>query len=213
MKVGMQLYYAEGPRIVAMLKEAGYRVFLDLKLHDIPNTVKGAARSITALGTDMFNVHAAGGRRMMAAALEGAEEAVLSGAAGGRRDGRPLIIAVTHLTSTDRETLNGEIGIPGTMEEAVLKYAELAGAAGLDGVVASPLEVAAIKRRCGEAFLAVTPGIRPAGSEAGDQARIAAPREALAAGADYLVIGRPVTRASDPRGALERIIEELMNIG
>lgn len=213
MKVGMELYFAEGPRIVHRLKEMGYRVFLDLKMHDIPNTVKGGARSIAALGADMFNVHAAGGTRMMRAAREGVEEAIASGTARYERGERPLLIAVTQLTSTGREMLNEEIGIPGTVEGAVLRYAELARQAGMDGVVASPLEVPALKRHCGAAFLAVTPGIRPAGSAAGDQTRIMTPREALKQGADYLVIGRPITAAPDPREALETIIEELMEIG
>lgn len=213
MKVGMQLYFAEGPRFVGKLKERGYRVFLDLKMHDIPNTVKGGASSIARLGVDMFNVHAAGGTRMMRAAREGAEEAIASGKAGYGQGERPIILAVTHLTSTGREMLNEEIGIPGTVEEAVLRYAELAREAGLDGVVASPLEVSAIKRRCGPSFLAVTPGIRPAGAAAGDQTRITTPGEALAQGADYLVIGRPITAAPDPRQALETIIEELIQIG
>lgn len=201
-KVGMELYYAAGPQFIASLKEQGYKVFLDLKMHDIPNTVKGGARSIAKLGVDMFNVHAAGGSAMMKAAVEGALEA---GGAGER----PLIIAVTQLTSTSQEVLNAEIGIPGTIERAVASYAQLAKAAGLDGVVASPLEVPAIKLACGSAFYTVTPGIRPAGAALGDQSRVLTPLEALKQGTDYMVIGRPITAAADPRAAIESIIEEL----
>ncbi|WP_296975085.1 orotidine-5'-phosphate decarboxylase [Thermobacillus sp. ZCTH02-B1] len=203
LKVGMELFYAAGPAFVAGLKERGYRVFLDVKMHDIPNTVKGGAMSLTRLGVDLFNVHAAGGVRMMEAALEGAEAA-----SGGRP--RPRVIAVTQLTSTSREVLNGEIGIPGTPEEAVVRYALLAKRAGLDGVVASAREARAVKAACGAGFLAVTPGIRPASAPADDQARITTPREALEAGADYLVIGRPITAAPDPRAAFESILKELI---
>ncbi len=204
MKVGMQLYYATGPSFVEQLKRRGYKVFLDLKLHDIPHQVKGAADSIARLGVDMFNVHAAGGIRMMEAALEGAQ----SGAqACGLK--RPLLIAVTQLTSTDREVLNREIGIEGSVEQCVLRYANLAKRSGLDGVVASPREVEAIKNAEGKAFLTVTPGIRPKGSDSGDQARTMTPREAVKAGSDYLVIGRPITAAPDPAYALKRILEEM----
>lgn len=203
MKVGMELFYAEGPAFVRELRQSGYAVFLDLKLHDIPNTVKGAARSITRLGVDMFNVHAAGGLRMMEAALAGANEAAEETAAPRR----PQIIAVTQLTSTDQQTLNEQIGIPGSVESAVLRYAELARRAGLDGVVASPLEVERIKQTQGRHFLTVTPGIRPAGAETGDQARVMTPADAFAAGTDYIVIGRPVTAAPDPRQALLDIID------
>lgn len=204
MKVGMQLFYSAGPAFVAGLKERGYNVFLDLKMHDIPNTVKGGASSITKLGVDMFNVHAAGGLRMMEAALEGVEHAL---PAGGKR---PAVIAVTQLTSTSQAVLNEEIGISGTTEAAVLRYASLAKQAGLDGVVASPQEVQVIKAACGSAFQTVTPGIRPAGADAGDQSRIMTPREALLQGTDYMVIGRPITASADPRAALESIIEELI---
>jgi len=203
MKVGMQLFYAAGPSFVQRLKERGYLVFLDVKMHDIPNTVKGGANSVTKLGVDMFNVHAAGGADMMRAALEGADAALGGGAA------RPAVIAVTQLTSTSTRMLNEEIGIPGTAEEAVVRYAMLARAAGLDGVVASPQEVRAVKGVCGGGFLTVTPGIRPAGADAGDQSRIMTPGQALAEGTDFMVIGRPITGAADPRAALESIIEEL----
>lgn len=205
MKVGMQLYYAGGPDFVRELKSLGYSVFLDLKMHDIPNTVKGGAKSITQLGVDMFNVHAAGGVKMMSAAREGAKEALEINSSLLM----PLIIAVTQLTSTNQGMLNGEIGIPGTVEEAVVSYAELTKKAGLNGVVASPLEVSAIKERCGLDFLTVTPGIRPRGSEAGDQSRTLTPGEAIQQGTDYIVVGRPITAAPSPREAAEQIIEEM----
>lgn len=203
-KVGMQLFYAAGPQFVLSLKEQGYKVFLDLKLHDIPNTVKGGSESIARLGVDMFNVHAAGGIRMMEAALEGVDKAAASGSS------KPEVIAVTQLTSTDAETLNREIGIEGSMEDAVLRYAELANGAGLAGVVASSREVRQIKQKLGEGFLTVTPGIRPSGSAVGDQSRVMTPAEAFAQGTDYIVIGRPITAAPSPRKSLESIIEELI---
>lgn len=210
MKVGMQLYYAVGPKIVQQLKELGYRVFLDLKMHDIPNTVKGGANSVTRLGVDMFNVHAAGGLRMLDAALEGVGEALASGQTPFRNGQQPLVIGVTHLTSTSREMLNKVIGISGTVEDAVLRYADLSRKAGLHGVVASPLEVAAIKRHCGQSFLTITPGIRPSGTDKADQSRVMTPAGAFAQGTDYIVIGRPITASSDPRQAFEMIIEELI---
>lgn len=226
MKVGMELFYAAGPDIVRELKAMGFRVFLDVKMHDIPNTVRGGARSIARLGVDMFNVHAAGGVEMMRAALEGAAEGAAvgatriatEGAAAGGSDaghpaasvpGMPLVIAVTQLTSTNQAVLNDEIGIPGTVEDAVVRYARLARAAGLHGVVASPLEASAVKRACGAEFLTVTPGIRPRGADPGDQRRYATPLDAVRAGADFLVIGRPITAAPDPAAALEHIVEEL----
>lgn len=206
MKVGMQLFYAAGPDFVAGLKERGYRIFLDLKMHDIPNTVKGGAGSITKLGVDIFNVHAAGGVRMMEAALEGVDAAFNS--TGSQK--RPAVIAVTQLTSTSRLTLNEEIGIEGSVEDAVLRYARIAKQAGLDGVVASPQEVQSIKAACGAAFQTITPGIRPSGADVNDQSRIMTPREALEAGTDYMVIGRPITAAPDPREALESILREML---
>ncbi|MBD2870099.1 orotidine-5'-phosphate decarboxylase [Paenibacillus arenilitoris] len=206
MKVGMQLFYAAGPSFVESLKKRGYYVFLDVKMHDIPNTVKGGANSVTKLGVDMFNVHAAGGSAMLEAALEGVDSATAGGGLG-----RPSVIAVTQLTSTNQTTLNEQIGIPGTVEEAVIRYAKLTKAAGLDGVVASPSEVAAIKAACGASFRTVTPGIRPAGSDVNDQSRIMTPEEALRQGTDYMVIGRPITAAREPRAALESIIEELIS--
>jgi len=201
MKVGMELYYAAGPDIVRELKAQGHRVFLDLKLHDIPNTVRGGARSIARLGVDMFNVHAAGGSAMMRAAREGAEEA-----ASGEL---PIIIAVTQLTSTNEEMLRREIGIDATVEDTVIRYSRLAKEAGLHGVVSSAKEAAQIKAACGRDFITVTPGIRPAGADAGDQARIMTPAEAIRTGTDYLVIGRPITKAPDPREALLRVIAEI----
>ncbi|MWJ32214.1 orotidine-5'-phosphate decarboxylase [Saccharibacillus sp. WB 17] len=205
MKVGMQLFYQAGPQFVRELKERGYSVFLDLKMHDIPNTVKGGANSITKLGVDMFNVHAAGGSAMMAAAMRGVEEALAADSALGR----PLVIAVTQLTSTNLGTMNEEIGIPGSIEDAVIRYAKLAAGAGLDGVVASPLEAQGIKDACGAHFRTVTPGIRPAGSAADDQSRTKTPGEAIAGGSDYIVVGRPITAAADPREAIIRILEEM----
>lgn len=205
MKVGMQLFYAAGPGFVQRLKEKGYKVFLDLKLHDIPNTVAGGAESITRLGVDMFNVHAAGGRAMLEAAREGMERALAASA--GRE--RPKLIAVTQLTSTSEAVMNQEIGIPGRLEDTVLRYAGLAQAAGLAGVVASPWEAKAVKAAFGPDFATVTPGVRPAGTENKDQARVMTPREAFAQGTDYVVIGRPITAAANPRLALESILEEL----
>ncbi|WP_255414927.1 orotidine-5'-phosphate decarboxylase [Cohnella sp. AR92] len=204
-KVGLELFYAAGADVVRELKARGFKIFLDLKLHDIPNTVRGGSRSIAKLGVDMFNVHAAGGIAMLRGAAQGVQEALDAGEAASR----PLIIAVTQLTSTNQATLNGEIGIPGTVEEAVLRYAGLTKEAGLDGVVASPLEVGAIKSACGTDFLTVTPGIRPKGSDAGDQQRITTPHDAVIGGTDYLVIGRPITGAPDPAAALNKIIEEM----
>lgn len=201
MKVGMQLFYAAGPGFVRELKEQGYKVFLDLKLHDIPNTIAGGAESITRLGVDMFNVHAAAGLRGLESAREGASRANPSA--------MPLIIAVTQLTSTSQAVMNAEIGVPGSVEACVLHYAALAQQAGLDGVVSSPLEVQAIKAAQGKSFLTVTPGIRPVWAETGDQSRVMTPREALAQGTDYMVIGRPISAAPNPREAMESIIEEL----
>ncbi len=206
MKVGMQLYFAEGPSFIERLKRDGYKVFVDLKLHDIPNTVKGGAKSLTAVGADMFNVHAGGGVRMMEAALEGVTMAKSAGQAS------PLVIAVTQLTSTNTAMMNDEIGIPGSVEDAVIRYARLAKGAGLQGVVSSPWEAQSIKEACGASFVTVTPGIRPAGSSADDQARIMTPGEALGGGSDYIVIGRPITAQANPRNALETILKELENL-
>ncbi|MBE1443185.1 orotidine-5'-phosphate decarboxylase [Paenibacillus sp. OAS669] len=204
MKVGMQLFYSAGPEFVASLKEQGYKVFLDVKMHDIPNTVKGGSESVTRLGVDMFNVHAAGGKQMMEAALEGVDKALGSG-----HTTKPIVIGVTQLTSTSLAVMNEEIGISGSVEEAVLRYARLAQSAGLHGVVASPLEVIRIKEACGSGFITVTPGIRPAGADMGDQTRVMTPPEAFQQGTDYVVIGRPITAAKDPRAALEAIIQSV----
>ncbi|QNK54530.1 orotidine-5'-phosphate decarboxylase [Paenibacillus sp. PAMC21692] len=206
MKVGLQLFYAAGPSFVESLKKRGYYVFLDVKMHDIPNTVKGGASSVTKLGIDMFNVHAGGGTAMMEAAMEGVQAALPSGSTA------PAVIAVTQLTSTSVSVMNEQIGIPGPVEESVIRYAEFARTAGLQGVVASPSEVVAIKSACGGNFVTVTPGIRPAGSDVGDQSRIMTPGEALRQGTDYMVIGRPITASPEPRAAIESIIEELIAV-
>lgn len=208
MKVGMQLFYSAGPQFVLSLKEQGYKVFLDVKMHDIPNTVKGGSESVTRLGVDMFNVHAAGGKQMMEYAMEGVDKALN----GSTNAVKPIVIAVTQLTSTSQTVMNEEIGLAGTVEDAVLRYARLAQAAGLNGVVASPLEVTRIKEACGSGFVTVTPGIRPAGAAIGDQSRVMTPPEAFAQGTDYVVIGRPITGAADPRAALEAIIASVQAV-
>ncbi|MBW5469932.1 orotidine-5'-phosphate decarboxylase [Brevibacillus formosus] len=199
-KVGMELAYAEGPAIVSFLKEKGLNVFLDLKVHDIPNTAKGAMRSLARLGADMVNVHAAGGVTMMAAAREGLEQGTAAGAA------RPLLIGVTMLTSTGLQTMNQELAIPGAVEDVVVHYAMMTKQAGLDGVVASPLEVPMIKKAAGDAFITVTPGIRPLGADQGDQTRITTPEQAFRLGSDFIVIGRAITGAKDPVGVWESIV-------
>ncbi|MHA0855877.1 orotidine-5'-phosphate decarboxylase [Paenibacillus sp. CMAA1364] len=206
MKVGMQLFYAAGPDFIRELKAKGYAVFLDLKMHDIPNTVRGGAESITRLGVDMFNVHAAGGTQMMQAAYEGMTTAL----AKDPSLVKPLIIAVTHLTSTSQEVLNEQIGVAGPIQDAVVRYAGLTATAGLDGVVASAQEVPSIAEACGRDFLTITPGIRPLGSDIGDQSRVLTPREAIRQGSHYIVVGRPITGASNPREAAELIIKEMI---
>lgn len=206
MKVGMQLFYAAGPDFVRELKDRGYRVFLDVKMHDIPNTVKGGSNSVTKLGVDMFNVHAAGGSQMLKAAMEGVRDALNADS----KLEMPTVIAVTQLTSTSEQMMNEEIGIQGAVRDSVVRYARLTKEAGLHGVVASPQEVALIKQACGEDFKTITPGIRPAGSVIGDQSRVMTPEQAFAEGTDYVVIGRPITAASSPREALESILEGLM---
>lgn len=202
-KIGMELFYSEGPSIVRAVKERGCSVFLDLKLHDIPNTVKRAMASLSGLGVDMTNVHAAGGSQMMKAAMEGLT----------RPDGtRPLLIAVTQLTSTSDGMLRDELLIASPMEETIASYAANAMDAGLDGVVCSPLEATLVKRRCGAAFLAVTPGIRPADSARDDQQRITTPAMAREAGSDFIVAGRPITRAADPVQAYQSIKKDFLGI-
>lgn len=203
-KVGMELYYSTGPAIVEELQRRGGKIFLDLKLHDIPNTVGKAAAVIARLGVAMFNVHAAGGREMMRAALEMSREAAAKTGVTP-----PRVIAVTVLTSINQQVLAEEVGIDRTVEEQVVRWALLAKEAGLDGVVASPLEVAAIRRECGPDFLIVTPGVRPTWAAAGDQKRFTTPAEALRAGASCLVIGRPITAAPDPAAAAEKILAEM----
>ncbi len=200
-KIGMELFYAEGPQIVRDIKTRGHRIFLDLKLHDIPNTVEKAMRVLSALDVDIVNVHAAGTRRMMEAARNGLT----------RPDGsRPLLIAVTQLTSTDEESLHGELLISESMDEAVMRYAENAAAAGLDGVVCSPLEAGKVHSRCGKSFLTVTPGVRFADGDAGDQKRVTTPAKARELGSDYIVVGRPVTRSDDPLAAYRRCVKEFL---
>jgi orotidine-5'-phosphate decarboxylase len=203
-KVGLENFTAEGPVLARFLVAVGEKVFLDLKLHDIPNTVRAAARQAAQLGVSMFNVHASGGRKMLEAARAGAEE----GSAGRADRSRPLVVAVTVLTSLMGEDL-GELGISGNPEEAVVRLALLARQVGLDGVVASPREVQALRRVLGPGIVIVTPGIRPASAGADDQARIATPESAIRAGADYLVIGRPITEAPDPAAAADAIVAEM----
>lgn len=197
-KIGMELFYAEGPEIVREIKRRGHKIFLDLKLHDIPNTVRKAMSSLSALDVDIVNVHAAGGKKMMEAAIEGLK----------RPDGsRPLLIAVTQLTSTSPEMLRDELKICTSMQETIEAYARNAAEAGLDGVVCSPLEVEAVKKACGKDFLAVTPGIRFADSAKDDQVRITTPERARELGSDFIVVGRPITQAPDPVAAYKLTIK------
>ena len=203
LKIGMELFNACGPDIVRDLKARGYRVFLDLKLHDIPNTVRRTCHVLGALGADIVNVHAAGGSAMMAAAREG----LLAGAAeaGFATGEQPKLIAVTQLTSTSQEMLKGELLIERPMAEVVASYAKTAAAAGLDGVVCSALEAAGVHEACGAGFLTVCPGIRLADAAADDQTRVMTPAAARVAGADYIVVGRPITKADDPAAAYRLI--------
>jgi orotidine-5'-phosphate decarboxylase len=197
-KVGKQLFTAEGPQVVRDLIAAGYGVFLDLKFHDIPNTVEHAVRSAGGLGVDMLTVHAAGGAKMLRAAMEAAKTAAK----------RPMILAVTVLTSMSDEDVQ-EVGFSGRVVDEVLRLAELAVGAGCDGIVASAREAGEVRKRLGEGFAIVTPGIRLAGDAGGDQARIVTPADAIRAGASYLVVGRPITAAPDPAAAAKRIIAEI----
>jgi len=198
-KIGMELYYAEGPSIVREIKARGHKIFLDLKLHDIPNTVKKAMHVLSLLDVDIVNVHAAGTIAMMQAGLEGLT----------RPDGtRPRLIAVTQLTSTDQKAMEEELLIHEPMAEVVMHYAENAKKAGLDGVVCSPLEAGVVHERCGADFLTVTPGIRLAGDAKGDQKRVMTPADAAKIGSDYIVVGRSITRAADPVAAYRECVRE-----
>ena len=198
-KIGMELFYAEGPEIVRTIKERGHRIFLDLKLHDIPNTVKKAMSVLRNLDVDMTNVHAAGTVDMMKAAIEGLT----------REDGtRPLLIAVTQLTSTSEERMQKELLIGASINDTIVKYAENAKAAGLDGVVCSPLEAAMVKEACGKEFMTVTPGVRFADGDVGDQVRVTTPERAKEIGSDFIVVGRPITAADYPVAAYERCVAE-----
>lgn len=201
-KIGMELFYAEGPQIVREIKARGHKIFLDLKLHDIPNTVKKSMAVLSRLDVDMCNLHAAGTSRMMEAALEGLT----------RPDGtRPLLIAVTQLTSTDQEAMERDLLIKEPIDKVVMHYAETAKNSGLDGVVCSPLEARKVHEVCGEKFLTVTPGVRFADGDIGDQKRVMTPEQAKKIGSDYIVVGRPITAAPDPVAAYERCIKEFVD--
>ena len=201
-KIGMELFYAEGPQIVREIKARGHKIFLDLKLHDIPNTVKKSMAVLSRLDVDMCNLHAAGTSRMMEAALEGLT----------RPDGtRPLLIAVTQLTSTDQEAMERDLLIKEPIDKVVMHYAETAKNAGLDGVVCSPLEAQKVHDICGKKFLTVTPGVRFADGDIGDQKRVMTPEQAKKIGSDYIVVGRPITAAPDPVAAYERCIKEFVD--
>ena len=201
-KIGMELFYAEGPEIVKELKARGHKIFLDLKLHDIPNTVKKSMNVLSRLDVDMTNLHAAGTISMMQAALEGLT----------REDGtRPLLIAVTQLTSTDQERMENDLLIKEPIDKVVMHYASNAAKAGLDGVVCSPLEAGKVHETCGANFLTVTPGVRFADGDIGDQKRVMTPAEAKKIGSDYIVVGRPITAAADPVAAYERCVAEFVD--
>jgi len=198
-KIGMELFYAEGPEIVREIKKRGHKIFLDLKLHDIPNTVKKAMSVLSNLDVDITNLHAGGTTRMMEAALEGLM----------REDGtRPLLIAVTQLTSTDQQAMEDDLLIKEPIDEVVIHYAKNAAKAGLDGVVCSPLEAGKVHANCGEKFLTITPGVRFADGDIGDQKRVMTPLQAKEIGSDYIVVGRPVTAAEDPVAAYNRCVAE-----
>lgn len=200
-KIGMELFYAEGPAIVREIKARGHKIFLDLKLHDIPNTVMKAMKVLSRLDVDMCNLHAAGATAMMEAALQGLT----------REDGtRPLLIAVTQLTSTSQETMEKDLWIEKPIDEVVMHYAENAKNAGLDGVVCSPLEAGKVHARCGDKFLTVTPGVRFAEGDKGDQVRVTTPAKARELGSDYIVVGRPITAAADPVATYERALKEFL---
>ena len=200
-KIGMELFYAEGPSIVREIKKRGHKIFLDLKLHDIPNTVKKAMSVLSNLDVDMTNLHAAGTVEMMKAAVEGLTKA----------DGtRPILIAVTQLTSTSEERMQNELLINASINDTIVKYAENAKLAGLDGVVCSPLEAEKVHKVCGKDFLTVTPGIRFAGGEVGDQVRVTTPERAKKIGSDFIVVGRPITASDDPVEAYKRAVREFV---
>lgn len=200
-KIGMELFYAEGPSIVREIKARGHKIFLDLKLHDIPNTVKKAMSVLRDLDVDMTNLHAAGTVEMMKAAVEGLT----------REDGtRPVLIAVTQLTSTSEERMQNELLINASINDTIVKYAQNAKEAGLDGVVCSPLEAGMVKDACGKEFMTVTPGVRFADGEVGDQVRVTTPEKAKEIGSDYIVVGRPITQAADPVAAYRRCVEEFV---
>ena len=200
-KIGMELFYAEGPAIVREIKKRGHKIFLDLKLHDIPNTVKKSMAVLSRLDVDMTNLHAAGTVRMMEAAIEGLT----------RPDGtRPLLIAVTQLTSTDQESMENDLLIQKPMADVVMHYAKNAQKAGLDGVVCSPLEAEKVHGTCEKTFLTVTPGVRFADGDVGDQKRVMTPAEAKKIGSDYIVVGRPITSSPDPLAAYERCVREFV---
>lgn len=200
-KIGMELYYAEGPSIVKEIKKRGHKIFLDLKLHDIPNTVKKAMSVLSSLDVDMTNLHAAGTVEMMKAALEGLT----------KEDGtRPILIAVTQLTSTSEERMQNELLINASINDTIVKYAQNTKEAGLDGVVCSPLEAGMVKDACGKGFITVTPGVRFADGDKGDQVRITTPARAKEIGSDYIVVGRPITQADDPVAAYRRCVKEFV---
>lgn len=202
LKIGMELFYSEGSDIVREIKNRGHKIFLDLKLHDIPNTVEKGMRSLSNLGVDMTNVHAAGTKDMMAAGLKGLT----------KEDGtRPFLIAVTQLTSTSQERMENELLIKEPIEDVVMHYAQNTKEAGLDGVVCSPLEVQAVKKKCGKDFITVTPGIRFAAKDAGDQVRITTPAKAKELGSDYIVVGRPITQAENPVEAYRKCVEDFVD--
>lgn len=201
-KIGMELFYAEGPEIVREIKRRGHKIFLDLKLHDIPNTVKKAMNVLSRLDVDMTNLHASGAKPMMKAALEGLT----------RPDGsRPILIAVTQLTSTDQQTMEEDLLINEPIDKVVMHYAKNAAESGLDGVVCSPLEAGKVHSSCGDNFLTVTPGVRFADGDIGDQKRVMTPSEAKRIGSDYIVVGRPITAAADPVAAYERCVAEFVD--
>lgn len=201
-KVGMELFYGSGLEIIKEIKKRGHKIFLDLKLHDIPNTVKKAMTNLAKLGVDLINLHAAGGSIMMKAAMEGLIE--------GSNGKRPLLIAVTQLTSTSKEMMNNEQLIPGEVIDSVVNYAKVAKEAGLDGIVCSPLEVKLVKEVCGKEFLTVTPGIRLASNNKDDQVRITTPSMAREIGSDFIVVGRPITQAENPVEAYNQISKEFL---